>query len=200
MPRANQIFCTFLFLFSLLALTTQAQSVDQDTLAPHFALNNAIQQYHTYLTPEPGLYRGGQYVQYAYQFKEGHPYFNQDKMCKGSVLYNGILYKDLPLIYDLLKQLLVINDPYNAFKIALINDEIDSFTIENHIFIHLRDSLDPSAPRIGFYEQIYRGRTWILKKEKKEVREEINISVERFIEHSVSYYLKKGNVYYPVNN
>jgi hypothetical protein len=204
MPRANRISCTSLFFYilvtNLLTLTIQAQSADNDTLTPHRAWNNAVQQYHDYLTPESGLYRGSEYVQYAYQLKEGHPYFDQDHMRKGSVLYRGIRYNDLPLIYDLVKQLLVINDPFNTFKIALINEEIDSFTIANHIFIRLKDSLDPSAPRVGFYEQLYKGRTWILKKEKKEIREEINLTVDRFIDQSVSYYLKKGNTYFPVNN
>ena len=88
MPRANQIYCACLLLCSLLLSEARAQS---DTLPGHLALNNAIRQYHTYLTPEPGLYRGSQYIVYASLVKEGHPYFDQDHMQTGSVLYNGIL-------------------------------------------------------------------------------------------------------------
>lgn len=200
MPRANRIICTTLFLYGLLTSTTQAQSTDHDTLATSTAWNKAIRQYHTSLTPESGLYRGGEYVQFPFFFKEGHPYFDEDKMRQGSVLYNGILYRDLPLIYDLVRQMLVTNDPYNTFKIVLINEEIDSFTIEQHIFIRFKDTLNPSAPRSGFYEQLYTGRTWLLKKEKKDVREEVTATIDRYIDHAVSYYLKKGDTYYPVNN
>ena len=53
---------------------------------------------------------------------------------------------------------------------------------------------------IRFYEQLYKGRTWLLKKEKKDVREEVTSTIDRYIDYSVSYYLKKGDIYYPVNN
>jgi hypothetical protein len=89
----------------------------------------------------------------------------------------------------------------NAFKIILINELIDSFTIENHIFIRLKDSLNPSAPNPGYYEQIYKGRICIMKKEKKSIREQAgNDYVEKYIDHTVSYYLIKDNTWYPVNN
>lgn len=198
MHLVNQLYCTCLLLLcSLLTLPAQAQFSTSDT---SLALDNAIRQYHTYLDPEPALYRGSQYVIYAFQIKEGHPYFDTDQMQTGSVLYNGILYKDIPLIYDLAMGLLVTNDYYKIYRIALINEEIDSFTIQNHIFIRFRDSLDPSAPRPGFYELLHNGRTVILKKEKKTVREEVSTSViTKYIEYSVSYYVKKDSIWYLVN-
>jgi len=198
MPRATQLYCTCLLFCSLLASETRAQS---DTLPDRLAITNAVRQYHTYLNPEPGLYRGSQYVIYAYQIKEGHPYFDQDHMQTGSVLYNGVLYKDIPLIYDVVKGSLVTQDPYKIYQIALINEEIDSFTIQNHIFIHLRDSLDPTAPRPGFYELLYNGRIAILKKEEKVVREDVTTGViNKYIVPYVSWYLKKNNTWYAVDN
>ncbi|MBN9381096.1 MAG: hypothetical protein J0H74_10035 [Chitinophagaceae bacterium] len=198
MPLANQLYCLFLLLCCLLPPATRAQS---DSLPDHLALNNAIRQYHTYLTPEPGLYRGSQYVIYSFQLKEGHPYFDEDHMQTGSVLYNGILYKDVPLIYDLVKDALVTNDAGKIYKIALINQEIDSFTIQNHIFIKLKDSLTPTVPRPGFYQLLYDGRSTILKKEKKTIREEVSTgAIVRSIDYSVTYYLKKENTWYTINN
>ena len=198
MSLVNQFYCLCLLTCCLLPSESRSQT---DSLPAHLALNNAIGQYHAYLTPESGLYRGSQYVVYSFQFKEGHPYFDQDKMQTGSVLYNGVLYRNVPLIYDLVKGLLVINDANKVFKIALINQEIDSFSIQNHIFIKLTDSLTPSAPRPGFYELLYNGRTTLLKKEKKTIREEISTNVVvKTIDYSVTYYLKKGNTWYTVSN
>ena len=97
----------------------------------------------------------------------------------------------------------IMNDFYNVFKIALITQLVDSFSIENHFFIHLRDSLNPTAPRNGFYERLYNGHIELLKKEKKEIQEDLNSSsvVLRFIHGAdSSFYLKIGNVYHPVNN
>lgn len=198
MPLTRQLYCICLLLCCLLPPAARAQS---DSLPDHLALNNAIRQYHTYLTPEPGLYKGSQYVIYSFQLKEGHPYFDQDQMQTGSVLYNGVLYKNVPLIYDLAKNLLVTNDPNHIYKIALINQEIDSFTIQNHIFIKLKDSLSSIVPRPGFYQLLYNGRSTVLKKEKKIVREEVSSgAVVRFIDYSVTYYLKKENTWYTINN
>ncbi len=200
MPRVRQNYCTFLFLYILLTMSTQAQLLGQDSLTNRLAFDQAVRQYHEYLTPEAGLYRGGEYARYAFTFKEGHPFFEQDHMRRGAVLYKGILYNDVPLIYDLVQESLVTNDVYNTYLIALINEELDSFTIENNIFIHLRDSRDPTQPRAGFYQQLYKGHTCLMKKERKTIREEISNTVERYIDYSVSYYLKKEDTWYPVNN
>ncbi|MDO6430743.1 hypothetical protein Q4E93_09095 [Flavitalea sp. BT771] len=182
-------------------LRIQAQIIEKDSTVTRLAFEKAVQHYHASMAPEPGLYRGSEYVVYAQNLKEGHPYFDKDHMRNGSLLYNGILYRDVPLAYDLVKGLVVTYAPMNAFKIILINELIDSFTIENHIFIRLKDSLDPSVPRPGYYEQIYKGRVCIMKKEKKSILEQAgNTSVEKIIDHSVSYYLVKGNTWYPVNN
>jgi hypothetical protein len=119
------------------------------------------------------------------------------------VAYDKIIYNDVYLYYDLVTGQVVMGDFYNVFKIALIGPLVDSFSIEDHFFIHLRDSLNPSQPRNGFYERLYNGHIQLLKKEKKEIQEDLYSSnvVQRFIHGAdSSYYLKIGNVYHPVNN
>jgi hypothetical protein len=190
-----------LLFFCSLHTSIRAQPAGKDSLITTGAYYNALQVYHRYLTPETGLYRGSEYVQYAYTLKEGHPYFDDGRMKKGSVLYNGILYEDLPLLYDLVKEQVVLNDSYDNYTIFLINEQIDYFTIQDHLFINFRDSLNPSAPHRGFYEQLNKDRIALYKKEKKVVQEDISSGkLERNIEPSVSYYLKKGPTWYSVNN
>ena len=179
-----------------------AQTADRDSLLYLSAYNYAIQTYHAALTPETGLYRGGQYVDYAYLISGGHPFLGEGKIKNGSVLYNGILYEHVPLLYDLVKQQVVTYNPANVFKIALINEQIDSFTIGQQIFIRLRDSLNRTAPRVGFYEQLYKGRITLLKKEKKTMEEDVSNpaeGVKHLVYTTIFYYIKKGDIYYPVN-
>jgi hypothetical protein len=137
---------------------------------------------------------------YAFELKDGHPYFDQNEMQQGTIVYNGILYKDVALILDLVKETLVTNDTRKIYKIALIGEEIDSFTIQDHIFIHYKDSIN--APfRPGFYERLHNGPLTILKKEKKTIRPEIEFQVlNKYVDYSVSYYLKKNNTWHPVNS
>ena len=163
-------------------------------------MNIPIREYHSYLSPEAGLYRGCEYLPYAHLLKDGHPYFDQGQMQPGSVLYRGVLYTDVPLLFDLVKETLVINNAYKVFKIALIGEEIDSFTIQDHIFIHYRDSVH-TIFRPGFYQLLHQGRITVLKKEKKTVREEIDgVTINKLIDYSVAYYLKKDNIWFAVNS
>lgn len=190
-----------ILLLCCLYSSIQAQSTGKDSLITHDDYSTALEVYHHYLAPETRLYRGSQYAEYAYTLKDGHPYFDDGHLQKGTVFYDGILYENLMLLYDLVKEQVIINDAYDNYKLFLINDQLDRFTIQHHLFIHLRDSLTPSAPRRGFYEQLYEDRITLLKKERKLIREDLSSGkVENFIDYSVFYYLKKGSVYYAVNN
>lgn len=183
------------------------RSVPGDSIVPAAttvtAYAGALQLYHSYLTPETGLFRGPRYMEYVHTLREGHPYFDDGHMHPGMIYYDGVLYEHLSLLYDLVKGQVVIDDPFDNYKIGLINELIDSFTSDRHIFIRLRDSLNPSQPHNGFYEQLYKGRMSLLKKEKKVVEDDLSapaMGVQHYISHSISYYIKKGNTYYSVNN
>jgi hypothetical protein len=186
-----------------LNLKTQAQPAARDTSTGGSAYGLALRQYHDYLDPEPNLYRGDQYAEYSFLLKEGHPFFGEDRWRKGTVMYNGILYENVSLLYDEVLDMLVMPDPLKVFKIILIPSEVGSFTIEDHSFVRLSDSLNPSQPGNGFYEQLYKGHISLLKREKKTIQEDVSNPAEgirRYIEVHVSYYLKRGNEYYSVNN
>jgi len=149
--------CIFLLICIVLCLKIQAQSEARDTSISSRAYGLALRQYHDYLDPEPNLYRGGQYAEYGFLLKDGHPFFGEDRLRKGTVVYNGILYENVALLYDEVQDQPVTPDPLKVFKIALIPFQVDRFTIEDHSFIRLSDSLNRSQPANGFYEQLYKG-------------------------------------------
>jgi len=195
--------CIFLLICIVLCLKIQAQSEARDTSISSRAYGLALRQYHDYLDPEPNLYRGGQYAEYGFLLKDGHPFFGEDRLRKGTVVYNGILYENVALLYDEVQDQPVTPDPLKVFKIALIPFQVDRFTIEDHSFIRLSDSLNRSQPANGFYEQLYKGHISLLKRERKSIQEDVSNpadGVRRFIEAHVSYYIKRGNEYYSVNN
>ncbi|HEV2478192.1 MAG TPA: hypothetical protein VGS79_00950 [Puia sp.] len=202
MKLKTKAFWLILLVCVHLFLPGRAQSLADNSLI-QTAYDSAVSDYHNYLTPETHLFRGSEYVTYAQTLKEGYPYFGENSSRKGMIAYNKIIYNDVYLYYDLVTQQVIINDFYNVFKIALYNPLLDSFSIENHFFIHLRDSLNPTAPRNGFYERLYNGHIQLLKKEKKEIQEDLYSSnvAQHFIHGTdTAYYLKIGDVYHPVNN
>ena len=199
------ILCGFLFFYCLPVLSTQAQPIAKDSQLSDSAYADALQLYHAYLTPEPGLYRGSRYVDYAFRIQEGQPFFGSGDIGVGTVTYNGIFYDHVPMLYDLVLGSVIINDPMHVYKISLIMDLVDSFSIAEHAFIRLRDSLNPSAPRNGYYERLYQreGGFTLLKKEKKTYIQNMVVSsdnIQNYINYSTAYYLKKGNTYYSVNS
>ncbi|MBN8852416.1 MAG: hypothetical protein BGO55_01560 [Sphingobacteriales bacterium 50-39] len=203
MSSLSQTSCLSLFLTILLpaGIRAQSQFSRDDSLVENRAYYNAVSQYHAYLKPEPALYRGNRYHEYAFQLAEGHPFYGDGKAHKGSALYDSIFYEDLTILYDMVKDQVVIPSPFGAYKLYLINSKVDGFTIEDHSFIRLKDSLNPTAPRNGFYEQLYKGRISLLKKNKKVLRDDLQLSgVRQYIDSSLSYYIKKGDTYYSVHN
>lgn len=203
MSSLSQTFCLSLLLYFLFpaGIRAQSQFSQNDSVIESAAYNNAVNQYHAYLKPEPGLFRGKRYHEYAFQLMEGQPYFGDGKGHKGTALYDSVLYKDLMLWYDMVKDQVIIPSPFGAYKLYLINNKIECFTIEDHSFVRLSDSLNPTAPRNGFYEQLYKGRISLLKKNKKVLRDNLELSgVRQYIDSSLSYYIKKGDTYYSVHN
>ena len=169
----------------------------------HLAYDTALTFYHSYLTPETGLFRGIEYAAYDFTLREGNPYFGDKKRRPGTVTYDCVLYNNLLVLYDEVKDNLILYDVTNIFKIDLYPDLIDRFTIEDHRFIRLKDSLNPNQPHNGFYEVLYQGRITLLKKEKKTIVEDLasaNVAEYYIRGADTSYYLKKNNVYYPVRN
>ena len=195
-------FLTLLIISALTALSTDAQSSLKEYPVPDSAYAIAMRQYHSYVAPEVGLFRGTQYIDYDYTVQKGQPYFGLDSIRTGSVWYGGVAYDHVRMLYDLIKDQLVILDPYSIYKIALYMDLVDSFALDGHMLVRIRDSLAPAWLRPTYVEPIYRGGLVLLKRERKFMHENLVISsdnVRLFIDGSSEYYLKKGGIYHAVN-
>jgi hypothetical protein len=202
MRLSSARFLTFLLISALTSLRMDAQSSLNDSSTSDSAYAVALRQYHSYVAPEVGLYRGIQYVDYDFTVQKGQPFLGPDAMRDGSVWYNGIRYDRVHIQFDLVREQLVIYDPFDAFKISLFMDMVDSFALGGHVYFRIRDSLVPSRLRIGYWERIYQGRLVVLKEERKFLRENIMISsdnVRLYIDGTLTYYFKKDGVYHPVN-
>lgn len=194
----------FLLLSTLTALRTEAQSSLKDNTISDSAYAFAVRQYHTYVAPEVSLYRGDQYVDYDFTIQRGQPFLGPDNSIHdGAVWYSRMEYDRVRLQYDLVKEQLVIMDPFNVFKISLNMDKVDSFLLGSHRYFRINDSFAPPILRSGFSERIYQGRLVLLKRERKVLHENIVITsdnVRLFVEWSISYYFLKDGRYHPVNS
>jgi hypothetical protein len=193
----------FLLLTILLCERLRSQPAARDTVLTDSGYAGALALYHDFLTPETGLFKGTEYADYAHLLREGHPFYGEDKLKMGTISYHGIRYRNVPILYDIVYDQVIIGDYYHIFKIILTSQLIDRFTIEDHSFIRQTDSITPGLPKVGFYEELYAGRITLLKRETKQIQEDLNNGdhAQRYIDGTDSaYWLRMGNSYYPVNH
>jgi hypothetical protein len=165
-----------------------AQSINYpDSLLYNRAVTNVKALYHAGVGQSSGLYNGSQFTGYRSVFEnDKHPFFSSSKPQTGSVFYDHLLYPDVPLLFDEVKQVLVFQSSTTA--IQLVNEKIQHFSIGSHHFIHLGN---PDTEK-GFYEVLHDGNSQILKKESKSIMEDISSvadGIKYFIKTKTSYYI-----------
>ena len=161
-------------LFSLLIFfpckSASAQSIQEDSIFYQSALAHTISIYFNRLGDQSPLYNGSVYAAYEYNFKTGTPYFPTINFSKGSVVYDGITFDSLSLLYEDLRQLLITKR--ESLLLQLVNERISAFIISGHSFIRLvADSTNKGISRTGFYEVLYPGKSQALKETLKSITE-----------------------------
>ncbi len=151
------------------------------------------------LSSDSRLYNGYEYIRNGV-FAKGFPFFDADGLVPGSLTYDGILYPDIELEYDLVLDQLVIRDPTGKTLISLISQKINHFSIGSHYFRYLNQfkgnlvTLDA-----GIYEQLYaEGRLALYARhDKKLIFPSNNQEQARYVANN-TYFLRKDDQFYPV--
>lgn len=187
--------------FSLLPYFSHAQYLT-DTAVARRQEAQAADIYYESLKTQSGIYNGSEYVQYTHLLKEGHPYFDTTQLKKGAVFYNRVLYTDVPMLYDIIRDELVAQHFNKVFLIQLIKSKIDWFDLYGHRFEHLgRDSTRPGNVRNGFYDLLYNGKVKMYVKRVKMIQETIpDMQVERKVYANDRYFIFKDSIYHEVNS
>jgi hypothetical protein len=184
----------------LLVARLFSQSPAEDSISFVKTENKALAIYYQSAGDQSRLYNGFHYTGYSFAFAEGHPFFLTDKEQKGSICYDHVEYRGVDLQYDELKGVIIYKDENH--RIQLLNERISGFTIGDYKFIRLvPDSLSHNAPATGFYNVLYEGKTGVLKKEIKTIREIFSYSSgerTRVIDQQTVYYFKRNDEYTPV--
>ena len=173
-----------------------AQNADDTTL--HENALNAIGVYYQNLGEESPLYNGSEYIEYAYTLQEGHPFFQVVNFINGNVNVDGMIFHDVPMLYDIVKDQLIIQDFQKVYKINLPADRVRQFFLLGHLFVHLNAS---DQVKTGFYDQLYRGKISLFAKREKKILEKYsNIQISKVVISQNVYYIKKDGVYYTIKN
>lgn len=192
------ILCTLYFNVSF------GQSTVSDTTNLNDIKARAVLSFNKTIGEASRLYSGREYFPYDATIK-GNAYYPSTvtTWLNGEVNYDGIVYKDVPLLYDTYKDE-VVSLLYNKFsKYALLSERVHDFTVLSHHFIRIMaDSLknDKAGITTGFYDQLYKGKTEVLARHTKNIQTNTSsFGVESYFLEKQEYYVKKGNTYYSVS-
>lgn len=118
------------------------------------------------------LQNGIKFIEEFKTIKGNNQYFISKEFKSGNLTYNGQLYYDVLIKYDVFSDNLIIRlvDNNNYFAIQLIKELIADFEINNHVFLNsntLKISDNFSVDK-GFYEVLFKdAHITLLKKHKK---------------------------------
>lgn len=136
----------FPLLFGMIALVTSAQNTT--------AISTQFDQ--TIGRNNLGYNNGTIHINSLRSANDTHRYFNTDKYIIGTLVYDGQVYTDIPLKYDLLKDIAVakIDGENNALGINLITHKTNYFQFGGKKFVNLNYQ-NAARPKFieGFYEE-----------------------------------------------
>lgn len=181
--------------YSLLANQAMGQVASADSLFRSNSIRNAKDRYQQLNRDKDRLYTGIEYVGYDHRLK-GNQFYETEDWRVGSVVYNGAVFDSIPMLYDLVRDEVVIEHPV-GFRMTLRSDKLPTFWLMNHKFIRLTDSTSRGFRR-GFYDLLYDGPTQLLAKRIKDVVIDPTREAYGRFDAKTVYYLRKEGQYLPV--
>lgn len=195
-------YITVFFICLLFFKTSKGQGAFQDTSSHQSAtLNNYIQNYTVAIGEQSSLYNGPEYENYNPAIK-GNAYYNDVNSWKlGTVCYDHVVYKNVPMMYDIYKDCVVVLYANKFSLFFLLNDKLQYFDLADRHFVSVKsDNLNSSNSNNGIYNQIYKGKTEILTKSSKSIQITTTGNLESYFDkREKKVYLKNGNEYYNIN-
>ena len=196
----NKIF-SIVFIIIFFSTLSHAQNSNNDSILLKAAIENTLQVYYNNIGEQAAKFNGVQYPGYTVSFADGHPYFKINALNKGSILYDGVLFKDVDLLYDEVVDCIVLQD--STHRIQLINEKLKSFTILEDQFERIeKNELKKVNIATGFYQILSEGKATLYKKETKQIKEKYtnNNELSTLFEITTNYFIKKEGQFFEINN
>jgi hypothetical protein len=196
----SKMHCCFVFLLGLL-LSSKSYCQSTDSVFYRNAITNVRANYFTTIQAKAHVYNGIEY-EYFGRGVTGSPFFLVDTMHAGSVFYDGVLYEDVPLRYDIVNDVLLARYWNDNNTIQLIKNKIDYFSILDHKFIRFNENDQNNSQFSGFYQLLYNDKNVLAfaKRYKKQMlTPNPDDKAGAFVQYS-QYFIYKDEKYYSVNS
>ena len=148
------------------------------------------------------LFSGNREQQFV-QTLINHQYFKNQDFVNGRLSYNGIVYPDVSLRWDLYRDELIILSPAN-YAIVLKSENIDFAEIYGYHILYLYPDNLSGYPPAGNYIRLYSGSDYfLLEKLTNTMYRDENVQRNKFHYYFVlssNFYLQKNGTYYKISN
>jgi hypothetical protein len=193
----------FLVTMGILCLVVSTRAVAQtapaDSSSQQHALNNTLSLFYSSVGKQSPLYNGSEYYFYDPIIKGNAYYDDVNAFTPGSVNYDNIVFKGVPMLYDVYADQIVVL-LYNHFtKITLVKDKVNSFDFLDHHFIRIDTVTYLNNPVInpGYYDELYNGHVQVLAKSSKNIQGSSGSQTsESYFNAEKGYFIRKNNLYY----
>ncbi|MDF7816089.1 hypothetical protein P1X15_00740 [Runella sp. MFBS21] len=188
---------TLLFLgYSVCAvLSLKGQNVPSATIA-----DTPLALYKAETRLSPHLYNGNRYHIYDSRSKD-HQFFETETWQDGSVVYDGQLYEPINMLYDIVKDKVVVRHQERIGLVQLQSERIKSFRVLEHQFVRLEADPQSGISVTGFYDLLYSGKTALIVRRTKQRQEQIESNkVTVSFPEKTFYYLKKDDKYHIIRS
>jgi len=153
--------------------------------------------------PQSRLFNGIDYEFYDPSIKGNAYFLDNANWNNGNIVYDGFRYKNVPMLYDIYADQLIIEAYHSALRIQLIKDRVQNFDLLGHHVVYIQqDASNTTSPKTGFYDELYGGKIHVLAQRSKSIQHTngFNGSIDSYFSPTVDYYLYKNGNYYPVNS
>jgi hypothetical protein len=145
------------------------------------------------------LNNGREYVLPA-SYILGHPFFETKVWTPGKLVYDGVAFNNVDMLYDISKDELIILNFALPNKLSLVKNKVKEFEVRGHKFIYLEPDTQRPTDQAGFYDQLYHQKVSVLARRRKIVEVSRNTALDANFVEDDQYYLVKENVLYPVKS
>jgi hypothetical protein len=187
------VFIGWLFIFN----KTMAQPNPSST---SLSYNNIKAYYKNEIGEDSHLYTGKEYPPYQSGIT-GTQFFISPQMQNSTIFYDGAVYEDVPLLYDQVRQVIVINRYQDNTRIKLLNEKIRYFIIDGHRFENIVLAEDNGGDvNSGFYDIMFSGKASVLVSRIKKIEMTLNPEDPPKFKERYKIFIRKGNSMYLIDN
>jgi hypothetical protein len=182
--------------FLCISSGTYAQQAS-DSVLYNESLANIHQVYLREIGDNAQIYHGREFIRNG-QKANGFPFYESDNLLTGSVSYQGTIYPNQNVYYDIVSDELITNNySHNAF-VVLSAEKVDSFVIQHHVFVPLSSNKINHLDKDGYYDQLYAGEPGVYARREKRLVVGSGSEETKYVQHD-DYFIKIKNVFYTVD-